>query len=155
MKLNQLLREDTRIEGAEGDATKYYLEVMNHLRKELNVPPTTTIDVHINHPAGHFGKGHNGSTLPDQKKEDVVHIYLRPGMDRATLLRALCHEAVHAEQLATGRLTIDVNTAQFTWEGKPVSNPGYNRNSEWELEAHIKEKQLLQSVIQAVGNLMT
>jgi len=156
MKLNQFLPENVKTHGVSGDAAEYYANVSNHLASELKIPESIKVVVNFNY-KHEFVQGHNGSTLPDLMDDNTIHIYLRPGLDRATLLRALCHEFVHVQQIASGRLVFNIKNeklAGMEWEGEAVEPPNYNRSSEWELEAHTKEKDLLQSVIGAVGNLM-
>ena len=156
MKLKEFLGENVRIGGdIESDANDYYTKVGQYLIKELNIPTDVTVVVHVASTHG-LDKTQNGSTLPDLQGRNAIHVYLLPGLDRATLLRAMCHEFVHVQQIATKRLVLDIQNGRLLkmeWEGKKVP-PNYNRNSEWELEAHIKEKELLHKVIGAVGNLM-
>lgn len=156
MKLDEFLPESVTINGAEDKAAEYYQKVGHFLFDKLNIPAQTKVIVHIDYNIDPEGN-QNGSTLPDLKTSGIVHVYLRPGLDRASLLRAICHEFVHAEQIASGRLRLDIQGEKLKgmyWEGNPVQNTAFNRNSEWELEATIKERTLLQDVIGAVGNLM-
>jgi len=145
------------IQGVDGETKQYYENAVKFLRNKLGVPSSTIVTVHINFKHD-FGSGHNGSTLPDLNKQNVLHMFLKPGLDRATLLRAIAHEMVHVEQIANKRLNLKIEDGKLKsidWKGKPVKALNYNRSSEWEIEAHAKEQNLMLQTIQAIGNLST
>lgn len=156
MQLNDLIIEALVIKGIQDPQHKdYYTQVINFLITKLGIPDTNII-LHVGL-SGLFSSGHTGSTLPDPTRPNIIHMFIPKGLDRASLLRAICHEMVHVQQLATKRLELKIENGkliEMKWEGKPISTAKYNRNGPWELEAHIKEKTLLHDVIQKVGNLM-
>ena len=156
MNFIQFLQESTSTTGLSGKAEQYYNSAIEYFRKELKIPANTKVNVHFNYDHD-FGQGHNGSTLPDLHQDNAVNVYLRDGLDRATLMKALGHEMVHVEQMANKRLNLEIVDGQLKsieWEGEPQKSFNYNRNAEWELEAHSMENQLMRGAIQAVGNLM-
>ena len=155
MNFLQFLTESTSVVGIADDIKNYYEQAIEYLRNKLNIPTNTKVIIHFNYNHD-FGEGHNGSTLPDLNQKNTIHVYLRKGLDKASLLRALSHEMVHVGQIANKRLNLEIVDGQLKsikWEGKPQKQFNYNRNAEWELEAHSMENELLHDIISKYGNV--
>lgn len=147
MKLDMLVEgSNTAVKGMEGLDKEYLLLVANKLRDELGISPSRKILLNTNEKAQLFGAGHNGSTL---MQGGIIIMFLNESLMNDQILMTLSHEMVHAQHLDSGRMEMKIGTSGISlkWEGKDVK-PNYSRSSEWEVDAHIKEKKLRDFLLQ-------
>jgi len=157
MKVHQIIAESLSIDGAglDNKANEYYTSAVEYLREILNISPNVNIAVHLNYDYG-SGDSTNATTLPDPDNKSKIHLFIKGGLSRAEVVRVMAHEMVHVQQLASGRLRIDIENGVVNaiyWEGELTKETKYNRSGEWENEAHAKQQELLHAVIGKIGNL--
>jgi len=111
-------------------------ELVFYLVHELDIK--RKVEVNFAPEEGNFAKGQNGATFFDTE-DKVIRVFINSESD--SMIRALCHEMVHAKQIDEGRLFLGKIRGEtvMTWEGKMVP-PRYQRSAPWEVEAHIQEK---------------
>lgn len=118
-----------------------YEQYIEPLKKILGI--ARRVLVSVGNPTD-FDKGQNGATYFDTEAK-AIQIVLNPQSE--DIVRALCHEFVHAKQIDDGRLFLGKIRGQIVmqWEGQMVE-PKYRRNSPWEIEAHTQEQSLFNQV---------
>ena len=105
-------------------------------------------------------KSQYGATIgisKDGNPPERIFVLIDKDLSMGEKVLYLCHEMIHVEQLASGRLLItnfDTNakTIDGEWEGEKFEGRKYSKRNEWEVEAHTRDKKLRDYVLKRMGN---
>lgn len=156
MKLSHIISEKARVQNASKSEALQYLEnAANILADFLDISDKEIIITFD--PPYELDPSQEGATLGLGRKPNKIFIFVDKGLSVGENLRTLAHEMVHAQQLASGRLSIlDFKNGKISgeWEGEPFDDLRYSERNPWELEARTKEKELQRMVIDEIGNFI-
>ena len=154
MKLSHILHEKANVAQGVDEAELAYLQkAADLLSRELKVD-NHNITISFDPPMD-LDNSQYGVTIGLGHKPQKIFIMVDKGLSTGDKLLNLCHEMVHAQQLAHGHLTIEVlKDGQISgeWNGKKFSSLKYSKANPWEVEAHTKDKQLRKWVVEQLGN---
>ena len=154
MKLRDILTEKVSItQGASGKELDYLQDAADLLAKQLGLSDQNIV-VSFDPPMD-LDKTQTGVTIGIGKHPNKIFVMVDKGLSMGEKLFTLCHEMVHVQQLASGRLAfteIKDGKVSGEWEGEKFDNIKYSRSNPWEVEAHTKDKQLREFVLKKLGN---
>jgi len=153
MKISTIL-ERSRVQNAtESEELQYLQKAADLLSNELDLNDrevTITFDPPYDLDASQYG-----ATIGLGRSPKKIFIFVDKDISTGEKLRALAHEMVHAQQLASGKLAIlNFEKGQISgeWDGEPFEFLRYSKSNPWEVEAYTKEKSLQKFVINKLGN---
>jgi hypothetical protein len=156
MKLSHIISEKARVQNAsDSEEFQYLQDAANIIAEVLDI---SDIDIQITFdPPYDLDPSQEGATLGLGRNPKKIFIFVDKGLSTGDNLRILAHEMVHAQQLATGKLSIlDFKNGKISgeWKGKKFDDLRYSDRNPWELEARTKERQLQRMVIDQIGNFV-
>jgi len=150
MKIIDIIHES--LQGVKPTQHNYFNNVVEHLTNKFNI--TQTVKVAFKPPYD-LDNEQVGACFGTSK---VIFIFIdgHKNHDPNALLLALCHEFIHAHQIARGdlvfeKLHVNLKAADGSWMGEPFVKRKYSRSNEWEVEAHSKERGLRDEMIKLFG----
>lgn len=87
-----------------------------------------------------------GMTVKHPYNKNGYMIFVKQNLDESEFIKTMCHEAIHVEQLKSGRLVVS-NNRTFEWDGETYnySDIPYNER-EYEIEAMDKSFPLMKKL---------
>lgn len=156
MKLSSIT-ERARVQNAKQSEELQYLQrAADLLAQELDLEDkeiSITFD-----PPYDLDKTQYGATIGLGRSPKKIFIFVDKGIPTGEKLRALAHEMIHAQQLASGKLAIlDFSNGKISgeWEGEPFDHTRYSKSNPWEVEAYKREKELQRFIIDKLGNFIS
>lgn len=153
MKISQII-ESARVQNAgESEELQYLQRAADLLSKKLDLEDrevTITFD-----PPYDLDPSQYGATIGLGRSPKKIFILIDKGIPTGEKVRALAHEMVHAQQLASGKLAIlnfEKGQINGEWDGEPFDFVRYSKSNPWEVEAYTQEKKLQRFVINELGN---
>ena len=154
MKLRDIITERVSItQGAQGKELDYLQDAADLLAKQLGVSDKNIV-VSFDPPYD-LDSTQTGVTIGLGKNPNKIFVMVDKGLSMGEKVLTLCHEMVHVQQLASGRLVfaeLKDGKVSGEWEGDKFDNIKYSRRNPWEVEAHTKDKQLRDFVLKKLGN---